>query len=57
MPKLRRVSDGQGDCGALSQAIKWNEDGTFKEVISNRPTIGCSMLVRGNINNEKFKIK
>jgi hypothetical protein len=45
MPTLKRISDNQGDSGALSQAIKWNEDGTFKEVISNRPTIGCSMLV------------
>ena len=45
MAKLIRVSDGKGDWGGLSQAIKWNENGTFKEVISEKPTIGCSMLV------------
>lgn len=45
MAKITRVTDGKGDMGGLSQAIKWNENGTFKEVISERPTIGCSMLV------------
>lgn len=45
MPQLKRVSDGVGDIGSISQAIKWNEDGTFKEVVSDRPTVGCSMLV------------
>jgi len=45
MPKLRRVSDGAGETGVKSQAITWNEDGTFKEVVSNKPTVGCSMLV------------
>jgi hypothetical protein len=45
MAKLRRIRDGAGDSGALSQAIAWNEDGSFKEVISNRPTLGCSMYV------------
>lgn len=45
MAKLIRVTDGKGDIGGLSKAIKWNENGTFKEVISERPTIGCSMLV------------
>jgi hypothetical protein len=45
MATLRRMSDGAGDGGARSEAIKWNEDGTFNSVVSNRPTIGCSMLV------------
>ena len=31
--------------GPCSEAIKWNEDGTYKEVVSRRPTVGCSMLV------------
>ena len=43
--RLKRVSDGAGDVGSLSQAIKWNEDDTFKEVVNYFPTIGCSMLV------------
>lgn len=45
MPRLIRVSDGEGECGARSEAIAWNEDGTFKEIVSHKPTIGCSMLV------------
>jgi len=42
---LRRMKDDAGDVGGCSQAIKWNEDGTFKEVVSHYPTVGCSMLV------------
>jgi hypothetical protein len=45
MPKLIRESDGSGDSGSNSQAIQWKEDGTFDKVVSNRPVIGCSMLV------------
>jgi hypothetical protein len=45
MAKLRRLSDGAGDSGGCSDAIAWNNDGTFKEVVSNRPTVGCSMMV------------
>ena len=42
---LRRTTDGAGDSGSRSEAIAWKEDGTFKEVISHKPTVGCSMLV------------
>jgi hypothetical protein len=45
MARLIRVSDGKGDMGACSQAIKWDNTGKFKEVVSRRPTVGCSMLV------------
>ena len=45
MAHLRRISDGVGDSGARSEAIAWNEDGTFKEIVGRRPIIGCSMLV------------
>lgn len=31
--------------GARSEAIQWNEDGTFDKIVSNRPTVGCSMRV------------
>jgi hypothetical protein len=31
--------------GARVEAIAWNEDRTFKGVIANVPTIGCSLLV------------
>jgi len=45
MARLIRESDGEGESGARSEAIQWNEDGTFDKVISNRPVVGCSMLV------------
>ena len=45
MPVLFRTRDNAGDQGARSEAIAWNPDGTFKEIVSRRPTIGCSMLV------------
>lgn len=45
MPRLRRITDGAGDSGSCSQAISWNEDGTLKEIVSDKPTVGCSMLV------------
>ena len=31
--------------GARVEAIEWNENGTFKSVLSNIPVEGCSMLV------------
>jgi hypothetical protein len=31
--------------GARVEAIEWNENGTFKSVLSNIPVKGCSMLV------------
>lgn len=47
MAQLKRISDGKGDVGGRSEAIAWNPDRTFKEVVGRRPTIGCSMLVGG----------
>lgn len=54
MATLRRMSDGAGDAGARSEAIKWNEDGTFNSVVSNRPTVGCSMLV-GSVTARSYR--
>jgi ribosome-interacting GTPase 1 len=45
MAKLRRLKDNKTESGARSEAISWNEDGTFKEVVSHKPVVGCSMLV------------
>jgi len=45
MAKLRRVSDGAGDVGGMSDAIAWNEDRTFKEIAGHRPMVGCSIMV------------
>jgi hypothetical protein len=45
MASLRRIRDGEGDSGARVEAISWNEDGTFKEIVGHKPIIGCSLLV------------
>ena len=45
MARLKRVADGEMEEGALAEAIAWNEDGTFKEVVGNYPVVGCSMKV------------
>jgi len=45
MANLRRISDGAGDSGGRSEAIAWNKDRSFKEVVGRRPVVGCSMLV------------
>jgi hypothetical protein len=45
MPSLRRITDGAGDSGARSEAIQWNEDGSFDMIVDGRPVVGCSMLV------------
>lgn len=42
---LWSVDKTKGDSGPLSKAIEWNGDGTPRAVVSNRPTVGCSMLV------------
>ena len=44
MPKLKRVSDGEGYHGSLVEAITWNDDGSFK-IVANHPVIGCSLRV------------
>jgi len=45
MAKLRRVSDGAGDEGASSLALKWDKDKNKVEIEGNRPILGCSMQV------------
>ena len=44
---LKRTRDGAGDSGSSSQAIAWNDDKTFKEVVGHSPVVGCSMKVGG----------
>jgi len=56
MAILRRVSDGQGDEGSRVEAIKWNEDGTFKEIVDNKPVVGCSLLV-GSVTARSYSDK
>ncbi len=57
MPTLRRIKDGQGDSGSRAEAIKWNEDGTLKEVIGNgKPVVGCSFLV-GSLTARSYSTK
>ena len=49
MPTLIKIhEDGREEFkerGGRVEAIAWNEDGTFKEVVGSLPTVGCSMLV------------
>lgn len=45
MATLRRKGDGAGDSGARVESIRWNDDGTLREIVGSRPVVGCSMLV------------
>jgi len=45
MASLWSEDGTKGDSGGRSEAIEWNEDGTFKKVVDYRPKVGCSMLV------------
>lgn len=45
MGVLKRLKDGKTESGARCEAISWNDDGSFKEIVSNEPTVGCSFLV------------
>lgn len=45
MANLRRIRDCEGEVGSLTEAIAWNEDGTFKEVVGSEPIVGCSLRV------------
>jgi hypothetical protein len=53
---LRRTRDGEGDSGARSEAIEWNEDGTFKRIYCYTPTLGCSMLV-GSMSARSYSVQ
>ena len=57
MPVLYKIlEDGTEEFkerGGLVQAIAWNEDRTFKEVVDSKPTIGCSVLV-GSVTARTF---
>ena len=41
------------DGGAMCNAIRWNEDRTFKEIVGHKPIIGCSMMV-GTIGTRSY---
>lgn len=49
MPTLIKIHpDGREEFkeqGARVEAIAWNEDKTFKEVVDSIPVVGCSVLV------------
>lgn len=49
MPALIKIhSDGRQEFkeqGARVEAIAWNEDRTFKEIVGSKPVVGCSLLV------------
>jgi hypothetical protein len=49
MPTLIKIhEDGREEFkeqGQRVEAIAWNEDRTFKEIIDSKPVVGCSLLV------------
>ncbi len=48
MPSLRRVSDGAGDCGSMSDAIYAGKslfNPARGDVMGHRPKVGCCMRV------------
>jgi hypothetical protein len=49
MPTLIKIHpDGRQEFkeqGARVEAIAWNENRTFKEVVDSKPVVGCSLLV------------
>jgi hypothetical protein len=49
MPTLIKIHpDGRQEFkeqGQRVEAIAWNEDRTFKEVVDSKPVVGCSLLV------------
>lgn len=47
MAKLIKVGVGQKAEGK-GTAIAWNEDRTFKEVVGDKPVVGCSFMVGNN---------
>ena len=57
MPTLYKIhEDGHEEFkerGGLVQAIAWNEDMSFKEVVGSTPVVGCSVLV-GSVTARTF---
>jgi hypothetical protein len=57
MAKLIKIHpDGHRELkeqGGRIDAIAWNENGTFKEVVGHSPVVGCSMLV-GSISARSY---
>jgi hypothetical protein len=49
MPSLIKIhADGTEELkeqGQRVEAIAWNDDGTFKEIVDSKPVVGCSLLV------------
>jgi len=49
MAKLIKIhQDGREEFkeqGARVEAIEWNENGSFKGIIGDKPIVGCSLLV------------
>jgi hypothetical protein len=49
MPTLIKIhEDGREEFkeqGQRIEAIAWNEDRSFKEIVDSRPIVGCSLLV------------
>lgn len=59
MPKLKRISDGEGFSGSVVEAIKIDKNGKI-EIVGNIPIIGCCLkvgrLVAGTYSNRDWWI-
>jgi len=53
MPSLRRLSDGAGDSGAMSVAMRLSVSGDGWVVEGERPIVGCVMKV-GSISARSY---
>ena len=45
MARLRRISDGESESGARSEALQYDENGRNPKVIGHKPIKGAHMLV------------
>ena len=50
MYKLSRIGDGAGCTGHLSEAVEYCGWPNNNRLVSDRPTIGCGMVVLRNLN-------
>lgn len=51
MHTLLRLEDDHRTRGRFTKAIIWNGDGTYKDTLDDRPTLGASVLVGFGLTN------
>lgn len=60
MPTLIKIhADGREEVkeqGQRVEAIAWNEDKSFKEIVDSKPVVGCSLLV-GSVTARSYSVQ